>query len=64
MTGFGCSLDGVTVLFSHCRHKGEPRQSNGPRAEGKVSASHLAHLIVLPGLAVVPLGLGLSLGLG
>lgn len=38
------------------------RRSQGIEAPS-VSASHLAHLIVLPGLAAVPLGLGLPLGL-
>lgn len=42
------------AFVSHCRHKEEPRHWAGGCG---VSASHLAHLIVLSGLTVVPLGL-------
>lgn len=49
-------------FVSHCRHKEEPRHwGEGRRC--RVSASHLAHLIVLSGLTVVPLGLRLPLRL-
>lgn len=61
MSGF--SLDGVTLLFPTVG----TRRSQGIRGlQGGgcgVSASHLAHLIVLSGLTVVPLGLRLPLGL-
>lgn len=59
------SLDGVTLFVSHCRHKEEPRHwgVGGGSSQGGPSASHLAHLIVLSGLTVVPLLLGLSCGL-
>lgn len=54
------SLDGVTLFVSHCRHKEEPRHWGvGGGSQGGLSASHLAHLIVLSGLAMVPLLLGL-----
>lgn len=59
------------AFVSHCRHKEEPRhRGRGEEAEcwgvwggGGSSASHLAHLIVLSDLTVVPLGLGLPLAL-
>lgn len=57
------------AFVSHCRHEEEPRhwgagwrgKGGGGRSESRVSASHLAHLIVLSGLTVVPLGLRLPL---
>ena len=61
VTGLGYSLDGVTVLYPTV---GTRRRSQGVGAAPVVSASHLAHLIVLPGLSAVPLGLGLRLPLG
>lgn len=51
------------AFVSHCRHKEEPRHWGEEGAGCRVSASHLAHLIVLSGLTVVPLGLRLPLRL-
>lgn len=52
------------AFVSLCRHKEEPRHWGGAGGAGcRVSASHLAHLIVLSGLTVVPLGLCLALRL-
>lgn len=58
----GFSLDGVTLLFPTVG----TRRSQGIRGRGagcRASAPHLAHLIVLSGLPVVPLGLPLPLRL-
>lgn len=60
----GVSLDGVTLLFPSVGTRRSQGIGGGAGGAGcRVSASHLAHLIVLSGLTVVPLGLCLALRL-